>query len=388
MKKKLVIALIALTLSVGGGVAAFWPYFHHRHVLRLPGIVEVQEVRLGSKVGGRVEAPSDSRRGRHRLSGSAAARLRAPDRRTNGTRPGAAQQAEADWLKAVNGAAMRTSMRPGRPWSRPRRAGIARRTGFAKKKSIRQKATGTTPMPIPSKPTTTLPAPRNSSRKRRRPAQDFDAAVAARDCTRGRRDSLRFKFTMMKIGSRIEDKAEAKAEFLKAKAQFEQLKNGTRSEDIASAKAKVDELRANVEAIDINLKETTVSVPPNLGKAVVEVIAVRPGDLVPANQPTIRVLRVEDLWVKIFVPETQYGLVTLGKEVDVTIDSYPGRIFKGTIIQCANISEFTPRNVQSVDERRHQVFAVKVHVPDCAGSPQRGHGGGGDDPAGLTFPRR
>jgi HlyD family secretion protein len=116
--------------------------------------------------------------------------------------------------------------------------------------------------------------------------------------------------------------------------------------------------------VQINLDETIVRVPPNLGEAVVEVIGVRPGDLVQPNQPVVRVLRVEDLWVKIFVPETQYGLVKLHQQVDVTIDSHPGQKFKGVVIQRSNISEFTPRNVQSVDERRHQVFGVKILVND------------------------
>jgi multidrug resistance efflux pump len=110
---------------------------------------------------------------------------------------------------------------------------------------------------------------------------DYDIALAARDRTRGRKDSAAFKYNMMELGSRKEDKAEAKAEYEKAKAQFEQLEHGTRWEDVALARAKVDELRANLEAIDINLKETTVIAPPNLGKAVIEVIAVRAGDLVP-----------------------------------------------------------------------------------------------------------
>ena len=93
----------------------------------------------------------------------------------------------------------------------------------------------------------------------------------------------------------------------------------------------------------------------------------RPGDLVPPNQSVVRMLRVEDLWVKVYVPETQYGLVTLDKEVDVTIDSHPGKVFKGIVIQRANISEFTPRNVQSIDERRNQVFGVKILVSDPQG---------------------
>ena len=55
------------------------------------------------------------------------------------------------------------------------------------------------------------------------------------------------------------------------------------------------------------------------------------------------------------------------KEVNVTIDSHPGKVFKGIVVQRSNISEFTPRNVQSVDERRHQVFGVKILVKDPGG---------------------
>ena len=59
--------------------------------------------------------------------------------------------------------------------------------------------------------------------------------------------------------------------------------------------------------------------------------------------------------------------VSLGTKVEVRIDAYPERVFEGTVIQVASISEFTPRNVQSIDERRHQVFAVKVQVENPRG---------------------
>jgi multidrug resistance efflux pump len=61
------------------------------------------------------------------------------------------------------------------------------------------------------------------------------------------------------------------------------------------------------------------------------------------------------------------GKVHLGEDVEVTIDSYPGKRFAGKVIQIASASEFTPRNVQSADERKHQVFAVKVRVDDPQG---------------------
>ena len=170
----------------------------------------------------------------------------------------------------------------------------------------------------------------------------------------------------MTLGNRPEDKAEAKADWLRAQAQYEELKNGTRVEDKALAKAKLDEARANFDQAEVNLKEAVVSVPENLGKVVIEIVSVRPGDLVPAGQPVVRVLRTKDLWVKIFVPETKMDLVPLHKEVEVSIDA-PHRLFKGIVQQKASSSEFTPRNVQSSEERRYQVFAVKVKVDDPQG---------------------
>jgi HlyD family secretion protein len=99
----------------------------------------------------------------------------------------------------------------------------------------------------------------------------------------------------------------------------------------------------------------------------VEVLAIRPGDILAPNQPVARVLRADDLWVKAYVPATELGKVKLNQAVEVTIDSHPGRRFAGTVAQIATVSEFTPRNVQSVDERANQVFAVRVRVSDAEG---------------------
>jgi multidrug resistance efflux pump len=77
--------------------------------------------------------------------------------------------------------------------------------------------------------------------------------------------------------------------------------------------------------------------------------------------------RVDDLWVKVFVPATELGRLRVGHVVAVTVDSHPGKRFAGEVVWIATASEFTPRNVQSIDERRHQVFAVKVRVADPGG---------------------
>src|SRR5262249_24551707 len=156
----------------------------------------------------------------------------------------------------------------------------------------------------------------------------------------GKVNALQARFEMVLRGNREEDKAEAKADWERTQAQYEELNNGTRSEDIALAKAKLAEAQAKLEEAEVNLREAVVKVPDSLGRAVVEVVAVRPGDLVPAGQPVVRVLRSEDMWVKIFVPETKLELVPLKKEVEVAIDA-PHRTFKGRIQQKANLSEFT-----------------------------------------------
>lgn len=369
MKNKLLIlALLLVSVAVSGG-AVFW-FSRDNHVLRFPGIVEIQEVRLGSKVGGRVEAVlvhEGDEIDKYRKEPLVV--FEAPELRNQKQQLQARlQAAEAEWAKTRNGPR----------WEEIHAALAAFASAQARYERVmagwrveekRQAASDLDTAEADYEQAlkewnriANLYRQQNASRL------DYDAAVASRDRTLGRLNSARARFKMVvEEGSRQEDKDEARADRDRVYANYLQLQNGTRQEDKDLAKAKVDELRANLEAVDISLAETNVMLPPNLGKAVVEVVAVRPGDLVAPNQPVVRVLRADDLWVKIFVPETQYGLVTLKKKVRVTIDSHPGKYLEGIVVQRSNISEFTPRNVQSVDERRHQVFAVKIRVEDPQG---------------------
>jgi len=79
------------------------------------------------------------------------------------------------------------------------------------------------------------------------------------------------------------------------------------------------------------------------------------------------VLRADDLWVKAYISEIDLGRIRLNQKVEVTSDTYPGKRFEGVITYIASSSEFTPRNVQTIDERRHQVFGFKVRVTDSQG---------------------
>jgi HlyD family secretion protein len=74
------------------------------------------------------------------------------------------------------------------------------------------------------------------------------------------------------------------------------------------------------------------------------------------------VLLVDHLWVRVYVPESWLGHIQLGQPVKVRTDSFPGRDFQGVVEQINRQAEFTPRNVQTVDDRIRQVFGVKVRL--------------------------
>ncbi len=367
MRNKILILVGVLLLALAGGLAAFWP-FGNGKMLRLPGVVEIQEVRLGSKVGGRVEAVLVSEGDEIYQKNQPLITFEAPELKNQWKQSKARLDAAvAEYERAKNGprqedkdtakAAMEAAK------ARWERMEFGWRLEEKEQAENDLKAAEADYEQALKEWNRVAPLYRDKAVSR----TEYESALAARDRARGRKEASRWRDEMMKAGSRKEDKVEAKQEYERTRAQFDLLRNGTRQEDKDIAKAKVDELQAILEAIEINLKETTIATPPNLGKARIEVIAFRPGDLVQPNQPVLRVLRIEDLWVKVYVPETQYGLILNKMKVDVTIDSYPGRIFKGEVTQRANISEFTPRNVQSVDERRHQVFGVKIRPDDAQG---------------------
>jgi multidrug resistance efflux pump len=165
-------------------------------------------------------------------------------------------------------------------------------------------------------------------------------------------------------GYREEDVAEAAGDVARLSARHALLRNGTRYEDKAAAAANVATTEAELAEAETQLREAVVTAPE---RCLVDVLAVRPGDVAQPGQALARVLRADDLWVKVFVPATELGNLRLNQEVGVRVDSHPGKRFAGRIVHIASVSEFTPRNVQSADERSYQMFAAKVRVADPDG---------------------
>jgi len=94
---------------------------------------------------------------------------------------------------------------------------------------------------------------------------------------------------------------------------------------------------------------------------------VEPGEFVQPGAVTFTMANLNDLTITVYVPEDQYGNISLGQEASVTVDSFPGETFDAVVTHIADQAEFTPRNVQTVEGRSSTVFAIKLKVTDFKG---------------------
>lgn len=189
--------------------------------------------------------------------------------------------------------------------------------------------------------------------------QQYDDAKAKRDATAQKAESLRQRLALLKAGTRKEDVQAAGERYRQAQAGAELLRRGYRKEDIDAAKGRLAGAVAHGSELDVRLKEAVLTAPVD---GVVEVVSVRSGDLVGAGKIVVTMLEASQLWVKIYVPETAMGRVRVGQRASVGVDTFSGREFSGHVEQIASAAEFLPRNVQTRDDREHQVFGVKVRV--------------------------
>lgn len=153
------------------------------------------------------------------------------------------------------------------------------------------------------------------------------------------------------------DRAASRAKALEktsaaARERYQLLHEGTRYERLAQSRAQLAE-------IDAHLSEMRILAP---GDCVLEVLDVKVGDVLPANREVATLILTQHLWTRVYVVETWLGKIHLGEKVRVRVDAFPGRDFEGVVEQINRQAEFTPRNVQTVDDRIKQVFGVKVRL--------------------------
>jgi membrane fusion protein YbhG len=186
--------------------------------------------------------------------------------------------------------------------------------------------------------------------------QQRDTAEANWKMAAAAKDNARHKLDELKRGYRPEEIAGAEARYAQAEATLRKLQSGNRREDVAAAQAAFAYDQAR-------FRERQVAAPT---AATIEVLDVRPGDLISPNTPVATLLESDQLYVRIYIPETEIYRVRVGQKAEVKVDSVGKQVFSGIVEQINQQAEFLPRNVQTREERVHQVFGVKIRIDDAS----------------------
>jgi HlyD family secretion protein len=146
-----------------------------------------------------------------------------------------------------------------------------------------------------------------------------------------------------------------------AQAQLDGLEIGATPEQIAVAEAGVDEAHAALKALEVQRDKQVLEAP--MAGLVVERPAQK-GEVALPGAPILALANLDEVTLTLYVPEADIGRVILGAPVSVTVDAYPERTFHGEVTFIASEAEFTPRNVQTREDRVSMVFAVRVQLPN------------------------
>ena len=154
----------------------------------------------------------------------------------------------------------------------------------------------------------------------------------------------------------------AESRLAQAKANVNKMKNFFRPEEIAQAEANLQKAIAAKNSALKNFTECFVLAPSDgvLLKKFVE-----NGEFVTIGSPLFKLGKLDTVEMVVYIPESDLGKVMLGKDVEVSTDTYPGKIYKGKVIFISNEAEFTPKNIQTKDERITLVYAVKIRIPNA-----------------------
>lgn len=152
-------------------------------------------------------------------------------------------------------------------------------------------------------------------------------------------------------------------------ARLKLLQSGYRPETINAARAQLGETQATVSAARVNLEDLKVSSPV---EGVITRKHAEVGEILGAGRPVVTVTDISKPWVRVYIPENQIGKVRLGAAAKIRVDTFPDRKFDGRVSYVSSQAEFTPKNVQTQEERVKLVFAVNVTLDNRDGTLKPG----------------
>jgi HlyD family secretion protein len=209
-------------------------------------------------------------------------------------------------------------------------------------------------------------------------------AVAEKDLERARTEQARAEVELRKARRQLADMeailenplelqtqvnqareqvAVAQAGVAAAEAALETLKAGPRLEDVAVAQAGVDQAEAALGVLQTQMEKLSLHSPTD---GIVTSRAIHEGEMAQAGVSLLTLADIGEVKLTVYIPEDEIGQVKPGQRVMVEVDSYPGKEYPGEVVYISPEAEFTPKNVQTKEERVNTVFAVKVRLDNPA----------------------
>ncbi len=151
----------------------------------------------------------------------------------------------------------------------------------------------------------------------------------------------------------------AEAQLRSAKENLQKAERGPLKSEIEAVKSMVDAAKTQVELLEKKLNDAVIISPAD---GYISLINYYEGELVTAGSLITKISNLDEVFVKVYVSELNLGKIKIGDEVEIKPDAYPDKNFKGKIVFISNEAEFTPKNIQTKEERVKLVYAVKVRV--------------------------
>src|SRR5262245_12496003 len=355
-----VLTFLFVGLIVGTGYS-LWNFVSDKDALVVPGIIEADDIHVGSKIGGRV-LKVVAREGQTVKEGETLVLLE----------PGELDAALAEAQAKFRQAEAKYSLLN----SSVREEEIEQAEGKAKQAQIElNKLVSATQQEEIAKAASEWMIEKSNAENLRKQAsrmedlsrhdlvakQEYKEASAKADEAEQKMKAARERYDALLAGTRKDEIETARYRAAEADTKLRQLQRGYRQQEIIHAKSEMESARASVQLIRAQLDETVIRSPAD---ALVETLDLEPGDLLVAGKPVVTLLRTGSLWVRAYLSEAKLGLVRPGLKVRVRIDAVPDKNFSGVVRRIHRQGEPPPREERADKERVLQVYQTEVAIDD------------------------
>ena len=176
------------------------------------------------------------------------------------------------------------------------------------------------------------------------------------------------KAALVREGPRKEDIAAGRAQVARAQAalgtaEANRIDLARKKQELVARRAQIEQARGQAGISDAQLNDTVIYAPID---GVVLVKSAEAGEVLAAGTTIVTVGDLDHPWLRAYVGETDLGRVKLGQKVKLSTDSYPGKTYEGTVSFISSEAEFTPKQIQTKEERAKLVYRIKVDVDNSA----------------------